>query len=380
MDTVPRRRRSVPGPEPEADSDLRDQAYTTALSQAGQTGQFVGGVCGGEASPSTLEMAGAPGLNMNDPLPTANPFHSDRARSEVELIRARPVTLDEDAQRVRGENDEPTLGDATVGGSGLEPDYDLVLGPAGSGSVVCEPELPRVARIEASAESAGYREATIGEQKATNETRAAPPGKAGGTEEPMDRLDHQCSALVGAAVPAGRIAADDSRELVPVELDRLARVELLLAHVVEENHSLKRQLQTESNSSWHSTRTPAELPPSPMSFGLGAQFSEALPPQAFNAPCTEPLLPRDFPGSVAGLAVKDLGPVSPQGQPAAFPRVRPPSGLVGSLSGEVASVEGLGCSGDFGWGRVPGPILHRPQGYLSLGVVSRPRLLGSSLV
>ena len=49
-------------------------------------------------------------MNVNDPLPTANPFHSDPVRTEVELIRARPVTLDEDAQRVRGEDDEPTLG------------------------------------------------------------------------------------------------------------------------------------------------------------------------------------------------------------------------------------------------------------------------------
>ena len=89
-----------------------------------------------------------------------------------------------------------------MGGSGLEPDYDLVLGLAGSGSAVHGHELPRVARIEASTESVGYSEATAGDHKATKETRAVPQEKAGGAEEPTARLDHGYSAMVDAAVPS----------------------------------------------------------------------------------------------------------------------------------------------------------------------------------
>ena len=70
-------------------------AYSTALGQAGQPSQFSESACGGEASPSTMKMGGAPGLSTPDPLPTVNPFHSERVRTEVELIRARPVTLDD---------------------------------------------------------------------------------------------------------------------------------------------------------------------------------------------------------------------------------------------------------------------------------------------
>ena len=41
----------------------------------------------------------------------------------MELIRAGPVTLDEDAQRVRGDIEPPMLGEVAFNSGGLEPDY-----------------------------------------------------------------------------------------------------------------------------------------------------------------------------------------------------------------------------------------------------------------
>ena len=52
-----------------------------------------------------------------------NPFHSERVKSEVQLLRSRPLTLDEDGKRLCGDVDEQALGDPSwdggVKGAGL---------------------------------------------------------------------------------------------------------------------------------------------------------------------------------------------------------------------------------------------------------------------
>eukprot|EP00439_Symbiodinium_sp_Y106_P043399 s7005_g5.t1 len=109
----------------------------------------------GEASPGTLEsgeaMVGAAGL----PLPTANPFHSERIRTEMELIRTRPATLDANARRLQTDPDGPNLGEPGAAVD-MEPNYVSVLGREESGQ-----EAPRVAQVElAPEEGQGYQPPT----------------------------------------------------------------------------------------------------------------------------------------------------------------------------------------------------------------------------
>ena len=72
--------------------DLTDQGLA-GLSQGGDTSPSGGIVPQPSVSPGMLErgLAG----------PTASPFHSDKVRDEVELLRRRPTTLDADAEALR---------------------------------------------------------------------------------------------------------------------------------------------------------------------------------------------------------------------------------------------------------------------------------------
>ena len=162
------------------------------------------------------------------------------------------------------------------------------------------------------------------------ETRAVP------LEDQVFGQEGSGAARGDGARPTVRVAADDPRELVPAELDRLSRVEMMLVQMAEENRSLKRQLQAESNSSWHSTRTPAEMPQSPASFGFGNYFSEALPSQLLNVPRADQGLPRDFPGSMPVFPMQNWALVNPQGQQLTFPRAGPQSEYVEVPLGEEA--------------------------------------------
>ena len=117
MDTVPRRRRAGGTGEPEGNDDVPDIAYQTALSQTVASAPPPGMIHRGEASPGTLEMGGATGRMEAEQLPTANPFHSERVRAEVELIRNRPATLDQDGHKIRGDVDETAWG-MPLGGPG----------------------------------------------------------------------------------------------------------------------------------------------------------------------------------------------------------------------------------------------------------------------
>ena len=334
MDTVPRRRRAGGTGEPEGNDDVPDIAYQTALSQTVASAPPPGMIHRGEASPGTLEMGGATGRMEAEQLPTANPFHSERVRAEVELIRNRPATLDQDGHKIRGDVDETALGDAAWGSGATEPNYADALGATGSGQ-----EAPRVARIETSPGTVRPQEG-FSELAKGNEPRAAPQGNDSGSREPLSALDTGCA--VGPAVLS---SAEDDRELVPVESDRISRVEFLLTQVLEENRSLKRQLQAESNSSWHSTRTPGEIPASPASFGLNRHFPEAVTSALLSVHSVGANAPRDLPGAFGDLSSSNWtvgqGPELSQSLARARFQQAPAENLYGLTSGS----EGYGSLG-----------------------------------
>ena len=128
MDTVPRRRRASGTGEPEGDSAALEAAYQTALSQttAVDPATLVG--MRGEASPGTLEMGRGSGVTEAEQLPVANPFHSEHVQNEIQLIRSRPPTLDDEGQRIRGQvsssaAEARVLTECWVDESNVEPDY-----------------------------------------------------------------------------------------------------------------------------------------------------------------------------------------------------------------------------------------------------------------
>ena len=157
MDPMTRKRRgTVPG-ESEEVNVSREAMYQAALSQsevggasgAGISGISASGIRAGEASPGTLESGGAMGIDSGSMLsrphpteagsvlPTSNPFYSDRAKAEIELLHNRPATLDEEGLRLGVEVDEAALGDSVVNFS-QEPNYGAFLdvpGPSGENHV-----------------------------------------------------------------------------------------------------------------------------------------------------------------------------------------------------------------------------------------------------
>ena len=272
MDPLTRSRRGQGARDPEEASAARDREYQTALSQAGANGVpgvVTGGVSTsgagqGEASPGTLESGEAKGSSAASTLPVANPFHSERVRTEVELIRSRPATLDLDAARVQGDYDESALGDGHNKFQD-EPDYATMTGELGREPEVSpRTEVPRVARVEPAPAVVSPIGVQVGSggaagqelsERFLEDTRGL--GESGGAAmTPSLRPD------VGTVSPRH----DDPRELIPascegpgdLELangDRLGRMETLLYQVLEENKALKRRLEqneSRSHSSWHS--------------------------------------------------------------------------------------------------------------------------------
>ena len=333
MDTVSRRRRVGGAGEPEKEAEAYDLAYQTALSQTGGAEAPPGFVLRGEASPGTLEMGGGSGIEEAD-LPTANPFHSERVRSEVQLIRSRPQTLDADGRRLRGEVDESGLGDLAGPPLTAEPDYSTGIG----GGPATE-EAPRVARIEPATDvgsPSGVRGAT---PCVIDLTEATP------RETKQSTSGGESTRLLSGPQGVGKeddpeVQEEDTRELIPADTDRLTRVEMLLGQVLEENRALKRQLQAESHSSYHSTRTPQEVPVSPASFGLGYQFAEAHQGPPFGVQPVDNSVALDFPGALGRLAKGEL-----VARPAVFCRGQASRSFVGRSKR---------TSFRFGWFRIPG--------------------------
>ena len=143
MDRMMRNRAPAGGSRDlDLEAESADVNYEAALGQA-PSGGFVaqrGGIIPqGEASPGTLEQGGVT-------LPVASPFHSERVQTEVELLRRRPLTLDEDAQRVGANSEDVGLGEDFSAVRTREPPYDQ--GLSGRDSQV------RVARLEHPTETA----------------------------------------------------------------------------------------------------------------------------------------------------------------------------------------------------------------------------------
>ena len=122
------------------DAGATERDYETALGQTfnnEDTALASGMVPRGDASPGTMEQGGVS-------RPVASPFHSERVQTEVELLRRRPPTLDQDAQRVGVPLEEVGLDEEFSGLRSREPTYEREIS---SGAVPV-----RVARIEHSAE------------------------------------------------------------------------------------------------------------------------------------------------------------------------------------------------------------------------------------
>ncbi|CAE7247520.1 RE1 [Symbiodinium sp. CCMP2592] len=273
----------------------QDHDYETALGQGASEGRAHATpsvIHRGEASPGMLQ---ASALGNAGELPTAHPFYSERARDEIALMRQRPSTLDEDQARVNAEmgfsevaaDKEwfPSTGEEV--GDPKEPDYGKAfMGASGPGSSAMS--APRVARIEPTTGSSPG----LGERRGLAVDPTEPAQKSGredavGLDLKTTQGSGPNSQDMAAATEGG---GEDYPELIPAEPDRLARMELLLGQVIEENKNLKRQLQSESHSSWHSARTPQEAPPGSV---VGVQ-----PLDTYEV--------REFPGSLRDRVVAEL--------------------------------------------------------------------------
>ena len=154
-----------------------------------------------------------------------------------------------------------------------------------TGSETGKDDTPRVARVEATVDSP---------TRSPEQGEGAPRVKDSWISEPRPESPKEPWTAPGVDESGGRLmepggtAEQDDRELIPVELDRLGRMENLLLQVIEENKSLKRRLETESrsHSSWYSGGLAAEQPFSPATFGQRAEDVHRF-------------MSADFPGSAA---------------------------------------------------------------------------------
>ena len=252
MDPFVRQRRGSGGGDLNVAAGASDADYQTALSQE-RTEPTPVSVHFGEMSPGTLEQggfsAGSPqavsggaasldGTGAVD-LPVASPFHSERVRSEVELLRSRPVTLDDDGRRAGLEIDEAALGDKGFVDSGREPDY-------ASAEQGFRGEAPKLARVEMvsdlSAERSGTMEVpkpsaevpdTGQSREVTGKGRGAHQGDGAGPTQGFTGLQPEAS---------------DARELIPDS--GTSRMEQMMLQMMQENAVLRQRLEAvESQSS-----------------------------------------------------------------------------------------------------------------------------------
>ncbi|OLQ08460.1 hypothetical protein AK812_SmicGene8057 [Symbiodinium microadriaticum] len=219
MDTVSRRRRGAPvSDELDVEAAAHEPDYQTALSQAGGAGGLPGSGLGGDASPGTLESGGAPGLVTSHQLPVANPFHSDKVKSEVQLLRNRPASLDEDAARLRGDVDVAALGDVSWTG-GVDPDYSAFLGPVGEGVPEFRGPVDGTAQVfsgpvggvageqsgsidESSVRGFGGQEAEECRSSGSPEAEPPPPPESGSDASPPSNAGVPAKAAVKAKAKA----------------------------------------------------------------------------------------------------------------------------------------------------------------------------------
>ena len=275
-----RSRRGTTGQnEPEATGARLEGEYAAVLGQIDPGREFQRSVVLGEASPGTMEQGGVEAL----PGLAASPFHSERVRDEVELLRRRPVGLDLEHARVEAEMVNP--------GSQLEPDYSLAFGASPNSG-------PRVARVETCEPSAGTglelsgmglgvtsstspsTSAKAGENlvpAAVNVSTTEGPSRTAGETEREEVF--QNTAATGASGGGGQGPSDkDQRELIP-DQGVTSPMEAMLAQVLEDNRQLRRrleQVELHSHSSWHSgVQGEPAIGASPVSFTVegGSHFS-----------------------------------------------------------------------------------------------------------
>ncbi|CAE7787852.1 TY5A, partial [Symbiodinium sp. CCMP2456] len=303
MDPFVRQRRSSGGGDLSVAAGTSEPDYQAALSQE-DVEQTSASVCFGEMSPGTLEQgglsAGSPQAafggttslgasgeaELNTTLPVASPFHSERVRSEVELLRSRPATLDDDGRRAGIDIDEAALGDRSFVGTGREPDYAL----AGQGF---RGEAPRLARVEMALEPSVQASTTAEEQKLSTEVPDDGRGwEATGKGRGTNPVDRAGSAIATAGVQP---EASDTRELIPDSGP--SRIEQMMLQMMQENAVLRQRLEAvESQSSGLSGGTCVTAletqANSPMSFAGNVQSRAAVP-------CENQIaqIPRVFPGN-----------------------------------------------------------------------------------
>eukprot|EP00439_Symbiodinium_sp_Y106_P048574 s2272_g6.t1 len=235
MDPVSRRRRGQRSEEPVIPDQDRDFEYQAALSQANPSSFSPSSAFNVEASPGTLEAGVTARGGQPEPEQglVASPFHSDKVRMEVNLIKTRPTTLDADASKLRAEYDDAALGSSVAQGTSLEPDYSLL----GAGDQVFGG--PRVARVKA-VDSRVEEPQLTPDCSLKPETPLISTQGGDGVVTSSDRLD---SAVGPRAVPSdaepSRIAPEDPRELIPEKEDRLLKLEFLLERALDENKELK---------------------------------------------------------------------------------------------------------------------------------------------
>ena len=212
----------------------------------------------GDASPGTLEQGGVA-------LPVASPFHSERVQTEVELLRLRPVTLDQDAQRVGANAEDIGLGEDFSGVRSREPPYEQE-------SPLEEPQV-RVARLEQvgdDVQRAGETRLAEGnrvsggipERPGFAAVEAIPPGTTEISATPLpatmvagDALSERSrlsvagsgsrptESLRGRNALGDRPLPGDPRELVPALGTVAGSTELLLMQVLQENRFLKVRIE-----------------------------------------------------------------------------------------------------------------------------------------
>ena len=294
MDRMMRNRAQAGGlQDPDLEAESAEVNYETALGQPPSGGfamQRGGNFPQGEASPSILEQGGVT-------LPVASPFHSERVQTEVELLRRRPLTLDEDAQRVGAIAEDAGLGEDFSAVRGREPPYDQELSGRDSQVRVARLERPtenavRVEMPQAVEElgvSRGRQEPAVGlvPDTVTQGVTGMPTTPLGGTTAAGDALSERsrlsvagsgtrpAESMIGRSSLGDRPLPGDPRELVPATGSIAGTTDLLLMQALQENRMLKVRIeQMESQSSWHSGRTPTtpreedKVPQgSPVSFG-----------------------------------------------------------------------------------------------------------------
>ena len=341
--------------DPEADT--AEVNYETALSQTLGGGGIAQGRTGplqGDASPGTLEQGGVS-------LPVASPFHSERIQTEVELWRRRPVTLDQDAQRVGAMTEDIGLGEDFSGVRQREPPYDQDQTPGEMQVRVARLEQAEdVARCAGEVRSAEVTLASRGIHDRSGVTTAEaitqgptefPTTPLAGTTAAGDALSERSRLSVAASgtrpveslgdrtALGDRPLPGDPRELVPAFGTVAGSTELLLMQVLQENRFLKVRIeQMESQSSWHSGRTPT----APMDDQIPQGSPVSLAHPHVSAPVAEPK------GSVPSRQeVQQLVPSAVYRQ---LEQLTHPSGVQSGVSGDAQGVQMFEVSA---LGRIP---------------------------